>query len=331
MLRALGHVVFPLGEYFGGGRAQGFRPALPWGAPEAELLARFEATGCHYDRGPAGIRLSKDFIREFDLTIVMHDPLTLAQQWAQLAVRPVAWRTIGQDMVGLESRLVQLRRRGLRILRYSEVEPRIPGHLGGEGLVRFHKSEGEFGGWTGAEPQVLAFVNRFAQRYPDEYAAFREATAGLPVALCGIDNDGLPGALGVVEYDEQKKLLRESRVYLYCSGLSIPYTLNFVEAWITGIPVVAMAETVVPGAPGHSELPALIRHGENGFIARDAAEARGLLNTLLADLDLAARIGAAGRADATRIFGTATVTRQWRAALPRVTARAWPWSKWWRF
>ena len=224
-----------------------------------------------------------------------------------------------------------LRARGLRILRCSEAERRVPGHLGGEGLVRFHKDEVEFGGWTGVEPRVLTFANRFAQRYPYEYAVFREATEGLPVTVSGIGNEGVRGALGSIEYDHQKQLLRESRVYLYCSGLSIPYTLNFVEAWISGIPVVALAETVVPGAPGHSELPALIRHGENGFIAKDAAEARGLLNTLLADVDLAARIGAAGRADAPRIFGTATVARQWRAALPRVAARAWLWSRWWRF
>jgi len=330
MLRALGNIVFPLGEYFAGGRAQGFRPALSWGATEAELLARFEATGCRYDRGPAGIRLSTKFVEQFDLTIVMHDPETLMRQWAALAVRPVVWRTIGQDMVGLEARMAPLRARGLRILRYAEAERGVPGHLGSEGLVRFHKDEAEFGGWTGALPQVLTFANRFVQRYPHEYAVFREATAGLPVAVGGIGNEDLPGALGVIEHDHQKKLLRDSRVYLYCSGLSIPYTLNFIEAWISGIPVVALAEAVVPHAPGYSELPALIRHGENGFIAKDAAEARGLLDALLADIGLAARIGAAGRAEATRIFGTATVAAQWRSALPRLVARARPWWLKWR-
>jgi len=75
MLRALGNIVFPLGE----------------------ALARLEVTGCCDDRGAAGILLSTKFVDQFDLAIVMHDAETL--------VRPVAWRTVGQDMTVMEARI----------------------------------------------------------------------------------------------------------------------------------------------------------------------------------------------------------------------------------
>jgi hypothetical protein len=279
MLRGLGHRVFSLGAYFVGNNRQLYRPPLFWSRDDRAMLARFYSAGCQWH---GCLRLTPDFVREFDLVIVMHDPDLLERHWDALSVRTVIWRTIGQDLVGLESRLAALRARGLRIFRYSESERNIPHNLGSDGV-------------------------------------FRAATPGLDLVLGGSDNEGLPGAVGKVDHQTQKKLLRESRVYFYCAGLNIPYTLNFIEAWMTGIPVVAVAESAMPQCQGYSEIPALIRHGENGFIAQNQTEASSILRRLLAEPDLAARIGAAGRRTAVQLFGNATVAAQWRNALSRVT------------
>jgi glycosyltransferase involved in cell wall biosynthesis len=139
--------------------------------------------------------------------------------------------------------------------------------------------------------------------------------------LGGSGNEGVPNAIGFVDYEEQKRLLRSSRVYLYAAGLTLPYTLNFIEAWMTGIPVVALHPAGIHRNPGFPEFTRLIRDGDNGFIARTPRQANAILRRLLSDHDLARRIGNAGRRSAIDVFGTERAKIAWKSALETITTK----------
>jgi len=117
-------------------------------------------------------------------------------------------------------------------------------------------------------------------------------------------------------------LLAGCRAYFYCSGLELPYTLNLIEAWMAGIPLVVMDERLLPRAHRYSEISRLITPGTDALLARSATEARIMLQGLLADPQAGARIGAAGRNSAIRHFGFATISEQWRGFLDAIVPRA---------
>jgi hypothetical protein len=317
LLRDLGHTVFPLGTYFGGHRAQAYRPPLPWSEKDQVLLDQFKGLGCAFEYD-GEINLKPDFVRLFDLTIVMHDPAFIRSHWPVLSLAPVVWRTIGQGSGRVERKLARLRQKGMRIVRYSPIEQKYKRYIGSDGLVRFYKNAEEYSGWTGHEKRVLTFSNHFRQRYPIEYAAFVEATRGLDVAVGGSGNEGLPNSIGLVDHDRQKELLRSCRAYVYASGAVIPYTLNFIEAWIAGIPMVVMAPNSAQGRAPYAEYHRLITHGVDGFVARSPTEANAFLRALVEDNMLAARIGEAGKRTASNLFGVDQARRGWTEALDRV-------------
>src|SRR3712207_1829613 len=74
------------------------------------------------------------------------------------------------------------------------------------------------------------------------------------------------------------------------------------EAMLLGQPVVALATT---------EMPTVIRNGENGFADTDPERLEDAMRALLDDRDLAARIGAAGYETARDRFSIERFARDW--------------------
>lgn len=321
LLTALGHQVFPLGYHHPRTPVGGMRPLVDLGPGHAELQDRFDAMGCRYDvfNPIEGTVLTAEFVALFDLTIVMMNPFFTHHFAAALSVRPVVLRTIGQGLDEWEGQYAALRQWGVRILRCAAVEALQPGYAGADGLIRFYKDPEDFPPWRGDNPAVLSFAAHFADRYPQEFALWQEATNGLPALLGGPGN---PDGIGRVEPQEQAALLAGCRAYFYCSGLALPYTLNFIEAWMAGIPVVVMDAGQTPGAKPYSEIARLITPGHDALLARSATEARIMLQGLIADPAAGARIGATGRRSAIIHFGREMISEQWRAVLGEIVARA---------
>lgn len=324
LFKLLGHDVFPLGVYFGLGATEpredifGFAAPVPlrepiaFNAEEHGLLARFDDDGCEFSYSSYPITncvLTPTFVDRFDVLVVMHDLGFIATHWDLLSRRPVIWRTIGQELASLEKRAAELVMRGMRIVRYSPVERAIPGYAGETALIRFGKDASEFGPWTGEEAVVLTFANALRQRVPDIAAMYDAVTQGLPARIGGIGNDGMPGNLGLVGATAQRELYRASRAYFYTAGADIPYTLNLIEAMLSGMPLVAL------DAPSpYYEVPALLDAG-GGLRAADPPAAAALLRRLLDDSEYAADVGARARAYATRTFDYGVVGKQWGALL----------------
>ncbi|MCS6891572.1 MAG: glycosyltransferase [Rhodovarius sp.] len=320
LLTDLGHQVFPLGHHHRRGPYPGLlRPPLDLGPEHARLQQAFEEMGCRYDIADPirGTVLQRAFVELFDLTIVVFNPFFIHHFREVLSARPIVLRTIGQAINQWEHLYAELRAQGVRLVRYAEAEAEQDNYAGHDAVIRFAKYPEDFPPWRGDRAAVLTFAASFAQRYPAEFALWRQATQGLPVLLGGPNNAMVDGAIGALGMQEQLDLLASCRAYFYCSGLAIPYTLNFIEAWLAGIPVVVMDDRIIPRSPRCSEIARLIAPGENCLLVRDAEEARAARQRLLEDPGYGARIGAAGRATARRIFGREGIAAAWQEALAR--------------
>ena len=98
---------------------------------------------------------------------------------------------------------------------------------------------------------------------------------GLPAKVFGNDNEDL-GVLngGSLDYLHFKEVLRDHRVFVYGGTWPAPYTLGFMEALMTGIPVVALGQHLAQNPNGIAQLDRFefyevhefIKNGENGLL-----------------------------------------------------------------
>lgn len=94
-----------------------------------------------------------------------------------------------------------------------------------------------------------------------------------------------------------------------------PYTMAFMEAWITGTPVVTIGPALAdnPGwAHFNIEVPSFIQNGVNGFKSDSLIELRKYVSMLLEDYDLAKKISQEGRKSAIELFDKGKIKRQWK-------------------
>ncbi len=118
----------------------------------------------------------------------------------------------------------------------------------------------------------------------------------------------------MLEYDTLKQKYRDHRVYFYVGTQPASYTLNFIEAWMTGIPVVALGRRY-----NTAEVCELIENGVNGFFSDNVEELRTFITKLLENPLYARRIGDAGRAKAMKVFGMEAIRPEWKAFILRLT------------
>ena len=319
MFQKAGHVVFSLGVYFGFKASQQFRPELPFGDAERRMMAVFEASGCSYEYGspiPDQI-LTDSFIDQFDIVLVMHSIDFIEHHWNTISRCPVIWRTIGVNIEAEEERIAPFRAKGCKIVRYSPMEALAKYYAGHDAVIRFGKFPNDFAPWTGEAKQVVLFSMAMKARFPAEYEQVAESLQGFPHVIGGAHNQDIPNAVGVVPYEGQLDLLRKSRIYLYGAGTFISYTLNFIEAWMSGIPVIVLdGRSVLPADYFRfAEVTSLINGGTSGMIVTSVSQAKDVIAYLLDNIELAGAIGTNGRAAATAIFGVENISKQWNEFL----------------
>lgn len=314
MFQSLGHTVFSLGAYFGFKRSQTFRPELSFGEVEARMMTIFQSSGCHFGLASSeGLVLTKAFVDQFDVVIVMHSIDFITRHWDIISRRPVVWRTIGINIEAEEERIAPFRARGCKIVRYSPMESLARAYAGHDAVIRFAKSPDDFAPWDGQARQVLLFSNAIKKRYPTEYEQVAAALDGFPHIIGGDLNEDVGGSVGLVSFESQLELLRTSRTYLYGVGTFIPYTLNFMEAWMSGIPVVVLdgRSFLPPDLFKFAEVTSLINAGIDGMIVTSVEQARDVLSRFLDDREFARSIGTNGRHSAVATFGIDNISHQW--------------------
>jgi len=163
--------------------------------------------------------------------------------------------------------------------------------------------------YSGELPRGLVVVNNLKSRGRRLGAdIFTRVAKEIPLDLVGMGATEM-GGLGEVPYDRLASFMARYRFFFN----PIRYTslgLAVLEAMHVGVPVVGMATT---------EMVTAIKNGETGYVATSVDECIARMRELLADREMARRMGEAGRAYARERFGIERFVRDWNAALHRLT------------
>lgn len=316
MLTDMGHDVFSNGAYLDpAGHITLPRPGIPGAIKwprQIELATSYPRTA-----------LPKDLIDPFDVIIVMHTPELITENWPNMKHKRVIWRTIGQSTPSVERKMKRCRDEGLQIVRYSPKERNIDGYIGEDAMIRFYKDPGQYYGWIGTSDQVVNFTQSLKGRGDFvHYDHIMAAMVGFNSKIYGTGNDDL-GSFngGEVPYKQMIEILRRSRVYVYGGTWPASYTLSFIEAWMLGIPVVAIGKALAH-IPHYEkidfyEVDELIEHEKTGFIANTVGEMRGYIDMLLHNEVLAKTISSNARGRAIEVFGQDKIAKMWANFLSR--------------
>lgn len=255
-----------------------------------------------------------------DVVIVSHIPEWIENNWAVMkqSGKRIIWRTIGQSVSGIEERMQRFKKEGLEIVRYSPYESRIPGFAGVDKVIRFYKDPDEFKEWQGEDDEVITFAQSMRGRGNFcNYELFTETVRGLKAHVYGPNNEDA-GELngGLLDYEKLKAKMRNARVYFYGGTHPASYTLNFIEAWMTGIPIVAVGPQK-GNSPDFNqdtyEVADLLRFGLYGFSADDSDQMRIFIDKLLEDKKFAMQISKQAREQAISLFSKDLIKKEWKA------------------
>jgi hypothetical protein len=261
-----------------------------------------------------------------DIIMIMHRSDWVLSNWEKIKHKRVVLRTIGQNQPQTEMELSIPRSQGLQIVRYSPEEDKIAGYVGGDAVIRFYKDPDEFKDYNGHMPAVLTIGQSMKERTTFcGYEIFMRASEGLHRNLYGTQSRHLdltpmddPLWRGQLSFEELKDTYRNHRVYFYTGTYPASYTLNFIEAMMTGIPIVAigreLANLKVFDMDSY-EVDKIIENGVNGFVSNDIEVLRSNINYLLENPDKAREMGEKGREKAIELFGKSSVKKQWEAFL----------------
>lgn len=260
------------------------------------------------------------FVEKFDIIVIMHRPEWIVKNWPNIGHKRVIWRTIGQSTPKIEALLSKYRKKGMQVIRYSPREIMIEGNVGCDQVIRFYKDPKEFGHWVGAGNEVITIAQNMATRGEHcNYEAFRVLSQGFNAHVYGPKNED-SGELngGFLTYDQMRQKLRDARAYIYTGTQPASYTLNFIEAFMTGVPIVALGpkhgNRLKIAGPMY-EIGDIIKDGYNGYISDDLNYLREKIKDLTESVKLARRIGEMGRQTALEMFGKEFIKEQWRRFL----------------
>jgi len=268
--------------------------------------------------------MSREFLNKFDVIFSHWMPRWIAQNWDNMKDKKVILRTNGQSSPDDENWMKPYKKQGLKIVRYSPKEKGIPGYIGEDAIIRFYKDPKDWGNWNGHKKRVITIGQSMIKRDKFcNYNIFQQATAGVERALYGPENEEAGNIWkGCVSYNKLREALRDARCYFYTGTHPACYTLNFMEAWMTGTPIVALGpeygnQKFLINQKSY-EIHHLITHGKDGFVSDDIGELHHYVKQLLDDKKLAERISKAGRKSAVKVFGKDTIKKQWEDFLSKL-------------
>lgn len=264
--------------------------------------------------------LPSEMIEPYDVLIFMageHEQ-ALIQNWPKIKHKRVILRTIGQSTSSNEIQLKRLREEGLQIIRYSPKEREIPNYVGEDAMIRFYKDPEEFKDWNGKFNRPVNFTQSLKGRAQHcHYDEVMGSMVGIPDAkVFGSGNNDI-GSMngGEMPFDVLKQIMRDSRVYVYAGSWPASYTLSFIEAFMTGIPIVAISKKLahIPNFEqiNFYEVDEFIQNGVNGFVCDTVQEMRERVMQMITDYPLAQQISEKARRSAIELFGKEKIKNQW--------------------
>lgn len=263
-------------------------------------------------------KIHDDMLEWADVIITMHRLDWLKSNWSKIREKKVVpvWRTIGQSIFKWEEMAAFLRSEGLKIVRYSPNEAYIPGYAGEDALIRFGVEK--YRPWTGGDNRVHVFGQGVKKRGDFlAYSIVEQVTRGLPRIAYGPKNEDIEWSGGLLEYEDLLQKYRTADVMFYTGSVPASYTLSFIEALMTGTPMVCIGsdlyniEKHFPGHRGLYEIPDIIKDGVNGFVANNTGDLKVRVQQLLGSQSLRMKISDAARSTAIDLFSKEKTKQGW--------------------
>jgi Glycosyl transferases group 1 len=184
----------------------------------------------------------------------------------------------------------------------------------GKDIVKLSADAQDYLPWQGDRAAGLRVSNHIARR-PRVllWALHQEAFGGLPVTLVG-NNPGMEGVKPSAGWQDLKEQFSRHRFYIHTAdpALEDGYNMATLEAMAAGLPVIGNCHPTSP-----------VEHGVNGFLSDDAQELRGYAERLLADHELAGRMGSAARETVEKYFSRRRFKRDFESAIEAARVK-WP-------
>lgn len=257
--------------------------------------------------------LTKDVVDEYDVIIVMHKLNWIEKNWDVLKNKIVVLRTIGQNVEQDEKSLTYFIKKGVKVLRYSPKEREIKNYAGEHGLVRFLKYKSDFKPRNNIYDTVISFGQSIQQRGKVCASSIIEEVANkVPCKLYGPNNENYNFFAGNVSYEKQLEVYSTNSCYLYTGTYPAQYTLNFVEALISGIPIVSIGKKISQELiePYPFEVPELL-DDISGFYHDDVELIIKRIQELLSNRDLNGLVSGEQIKFATEIFSVEKNIYKW--------------------
>jgi len=260
------------------------------------------------------VKLSKEFVDQFDFIMISHFTHYIQDNWETIKDKNLIYAPVGQSTGWLEGQLTQIKQKtDLKIIRVSAAEKVLAGYAGHDAIIRPIVDSSEYLGWKGNEKSVVT-VNKWMKKRsgPCLFQEYCQVTEGLPRKLYGQDNEDIEFSSGSPSYDELKRIYRDNRVSLSMGTKPAPFTYTFMEAFMTGCPIVTVGPNLGNGAKPTYEAYKFIENGVDGFWADNLGDLRYYIRELLRDDKLAKMISLAGRKKAMTLFDRDVCKESWR-------------------
>jgi len=300
------------------------RPAINKHIDE-NLIVEFRKANPTYtphDLTRRNIKLTKSLVDKFDVIFCNAFDHYVIDNWDLIKNKLVIWRTYSDQTPRIERGMKFYVDNGAIPVRGSQNE-----HTGVEDsnagvVIRCYVDESIFKGWKGGNYSVLSFQNYFKSRRKYETTKNflelrnRMSTYTFDVYGAHSSEEKDPVVISEVSFEQQVKHLQDYRVYFSIGSFPASVTYNFIEAWMTGIPVVTFGDKLggsdFEGQKSLYEVPGLIDFGKNGIYSDDLNSLQYYIKEIMNNDALVAGLSKEGRDRAIELFGKETIKKQWK-------------------
>jgi Glycosyl transferases group 1 len=163
----------------------------------------------------------------------------------------------------------------------------------------------EMGPYQGTDPSLLAVGNTLHREH-FAFAELMQIRKQVPVRIVGV-NPNIPECRPSKNWEELRLLYCRNRAYLNLTREPEDgHNLAVLEAMGSGMPVISLKHRSTP-----------IRNGENGFLVENVSEAVERAKQLLANHELARKLGRSARETVERKFSLNVFRERWNELMAR--------------